>query len=218
LAFAADGRTLVSGSQDTTILVWSLGGSSLEAQPGDVNASARQSHLQQLWTKMGEEDGAGAYRAIWDMSNASGSAVPFLKKHLRPAPAADENRILHLIGQLDDPRFLVRQQAAQELEKLGELAGPALRRTLEGKPTAEVRRRAELLLDLADAHHLSTEGLRTLRAVEVLERIATSDARKLLQSLGSGAPGATVTQEAQAALKRIDMRLPTATSQSMTKR
>jgi hypothetical protein len=90
---------------------------------------------------------------------------------------------------------------------------------LEAKPPAEVRRRAELLLDLADARHLSPEGLRTLRAVEVLERVANPEARKVLQSLASGAPGATVTQEAQAALKRLDKRLsPVATSHSMTRR
>jgi hypothetical protein len=109
---------------------------------------------------------------------------------------------------LDDGRFSIRQQAAQELEKLGELASPALRRTLEKKPTVEVRRRVEVLLDLADAQHLSPEGLRTVRAVEVLERVGNPEARKLLQSLSTGAAGATVTQEAQAALKRLDKRLP----------
>jgi hypothetical protein len=153
------------------------------------------------------------------MIDSSQAAIPFLEKHLRPIPAADQNRIVRMIGQLDDSRFPVRQQAAQELEKLGELASPALRRTLEAKPTAEVRRRAELLLDLADARHLSPEGLRTLRAVEVLERVANPEARKVLQSLAGGAPGATVTQEAQSALKRLDKRLsPVATSHSMTRR
>jgi len=174
--------------------------------------------MQELWTQLGEDDGPRAYQAVWDMID-SPQAVRFLEKRLRSIPAADENRISRLIGQLDDGRFSIRQQAAQELEKLGELASPALRRTLEKKPTVEVRRRAEVLLDLAEAQHLSSEGLRTLRAVEVLERVADPEARKILQSLAAGAPGATVTQEAQAALKRLDKLVPpTSTSHSMTKR
>ena len=136
--------------------------------------------------------------------------MPFLKDQLRPVPAADSSHIVRLIGQLDDQRFEVRQNAATELEKLGELASPELRQVLQGKPTPEVRRRAEMLLDLADAQALSRESLQTLRAVEVLERIANPDARRVLQILGAGAPGATITQEARAALKRLDKRMPAA--------
>jgi len=220
LAFAGDGRTLVSGSMDTTILKWSaaMNGNAKTSPISKTSEVLPTSLMQELWTQLGEDDGPRAYQAVWDMID-SPQAVRFLEKRLRSIPAADENRILRLIGELDDGRFSIRQQAAQELEKLGELASPALRRTLEKKPTAEVRRRAEVLLDLAEAQHLSSEGLRTLRAVEVLERVADPEARKVLQSLAAGAPGATVTQEAQAALKRLDKRVPpTSTSHSMTKR
>ena len=173
--------------------------------------------MQQLWTRLGEEDGPSAYQAVWDMIESSGPAVSFLEKHLRPMPAADEKRIVKLIEKLDDGRFSIRQQAAQELEKLGELAGPALQRTLKAKTTPEVRRQARALLDLAEAQHLSSEGLRTVRAVEVLERVGNPEARRVLQSLARGAPGATVTQEAQAALKRLDKRLPSSPSPATTR-
>jgi hypothetical protein len=49
---------------------------------------------------------------------------------------------------------------------------------------------------------LSGDKLRVFRAVEVLERIGTPEARLLLQALAEGAPGALVTTSAQAALKR----------------
>jgi hypothetical protein len=151
------------------------------------------------------------------MIESSEQAVSFLEKHLRPLPAADEKRIVTLIEKLDDGRFSIRQQASQELEKLGELAGPALERTLKTKTTPEVRRQAQALLDLAEAQHLSSEGLRTLRAVEVLERVGNPEARRVLQSLARGAAGGTVTQEARAALKRMDKRQPTSPSPATTR-
>jgi len=48
--------------------------------------------------------------------------------------------------------------------------------------------------------------LRALRAVEVLEWIATKEARSLLLELGKGAPEASLTREAAAACKRLEGR------------
>jgi hypothetical protein len=50
---------------------------------------------------------------------------------------------------------------------------------------------------------LSTEQLRLVRAVEVLERMGTPEARGLLRALAEGAPGTLPTREAQAALDRL---------------
>ena len=49
---------------------------------------------------------------------------------------------------------------------------------------------------------LQGDQLRAFRAVEVLERIGTPEARQVLQALAAGAPGALLTTSAQAALKR----------------
>jgi hypothetical protein len=51
---------------------------------------------------------------------------------------------------------------------------------------------------------MSGEALRTVRAIEVLERTATPEACKLLRELAKGAPGARLTREAAAALKRLE--------------
>jgi hypothetical protein len=50
---------------------------------------------------------------------------------------------------------------------------------------------------------LTDEKLPLYRAVEVLERIATPEARQMLQALAGGAPGALATTTAQAALARL---------------
>jgi hypothetical protein len=49
-------------------------------------------------------------------------------------------------------------------------------------------------------HHYK---LRACRAIELLERLATPEARALLEKLAEGAPGAFVTVSAQAALERL---------------
>jgi hypothetical protein len=49
---------------------------------------------------------------------------------------------------------------------------------------------------------LKGDRLRAYRAVEVLERIGTREARRLLATYANGAPGALLTTAAEAALKR----------------
>jgi len=56
-------------------------------------------------------------------------------------------------------------------------------------------------LTLATAEHL-----RVVRAVEVLERAGTPEARQALDALANGAPAALVTREAQAALNNNSTR------------
>jgi hypothetical protein len=45
--------------------------------------------------------------------------------------------------------------------------------------------------------------LQRLRAVQVLERIGSPEARQILEALAKGAPGARETREAQASLSRL---------------
>lgn len=50
------------------------------------------------------------------------------------------------------------------------------------------------------------ELLRSLRAVEVLEYVASRDAVNVLRTLAKGMPGARLTREARAALDRLEKR------------
>jgi hypothetical protein len=52
----------------------------------------------------------------------------------------------------------------------------------------------------------SGEWLRALRAIELLEYFATPEARASLEGLAEGAPEARLTQEAKAALERLERR------------
>jgi hypothetical protein len=112
------------------------------------------------------------------------------------------------IKDLDSKQFEVRDRARAALEKLGELAEPALRQVLEGNPSLETRRRVERLLEELDRARPHPERLRAARAVAVLERAGTAEARKHLMVLAAGAPGAWLTRETQASLERLARRAP----------
>src|SRR5207249_10862735 len=104
----------------------------------------------------------------------------------------------------DHARFAHRDRARRDLEALGKAAEAELRKALEGKPTVELRRRIEDLLANLDRFEMKPEWVRPLRAFEVLERIGTPEARKLLETLASGAPGHRLTQEAKTILRRMN--------------
>jgi len=58
--------------------------------------------------------------------------------------------------------------------------------------------------DKAPLPPLTGESLRSLRALEVLERIGNTPAKQLLAQLADGAPEATFTREARNSCKRLE--------------
>jgi hypothetical protein len=204
LAFAADGKALFSGGWDTTILAWDTGGTPRPAQPRKAGLTPEA--LESLWADLASADASRAYRAATSLTGVPRQAVSFVKGRLRPDRAPDTRRLDGLLADLDNDRFAVRERAVANLEKLGELAEPALRRALQNRPAAETRRRVERLLERLEAWLPSPDQLRFLRAVEVLEHLDTPEAKQALESLAQGTPAARLTQEARASLKRLDKR------------
>src|SRR5262249_45709582 len=122
---------------------------------------------------------------------------------LLPVQALEPATVARLIADLDSPRFQVREKASQELEQAGEAVAGALREAKKGGPSAEQGRRIDQLLAGLAAAKPGPEQLRTTRALVTLEQIGGLEARKVLARLAAGAPGAGLTQEAQAALQRL---------------
>jgi hypothetical protein len=200
LAFTADGARLVSGGSDTTALVWDL------AALGRPDRPPTAEELPGLWADLSGEDAARAFRAAAGLAAVPGRAVPLLKEKVHPVAALEPGRLARLVADLDDPVFAVRERATRELKGLGEPAAPALKGALENNPSAELRRRAERLLDsLAEPSPAEWPGL---RAVEVLERAGTPEARQLLEALAGGAPEARLTQAAKESLRRLGKQVP----------
>jgi hypothetical protein len=201
LSFSPDGTLLATASLDMTALVWRLAGPGSGGRPG---AALSAQELESRWSALASDDAAKAYRAIRALAASPRQAVPFLQRHLRPAPVADPKRLRASIADLDSDDFAVRDRAAQELEKLGGAAEPALRQALAGNPAPEVRRQLSELL--TKAQDWTPSRLQSWRALEVLELVRTPATQTLLQTLAQGAPEARLTQGAKATLERLAKR------------
>ncbi len=154
--------------------------------------------LAPLWNDLAAEDAWSADLAAWRLAGAGPKAVAMLRQRFHQPTILTPQRIGRLIGDLDSEEFETRQRASDELRDASE-AAPALRQTLAGKPPLEVYRRIEELL----AHQMIEER-RRLGALRTLEAVGSPEARDLLRSLAQGDPRLTLTQEAAAALGRLE--------------
>jgi WD40 repeat protein len=202
LAFTPDGRGLVSGGADTQVLLWDITGRC----PDGVwkEAPLSNERRRELWDQLAGQDAVKAHRAIWELIADPAGTLGFLKERTQKVEAADPQRLAKLIVGLNADAFAVREKASAELARLGEAALPALRQALKETSTAEQRERLEKLVGPLEKSELTGERLRQARAVEVLEHITTAEARQLLAQWATGLVEARLTQEAKAALQRMD--------------
>lgn len=156
-----------------------------------------EARLRELWKQLGEQS---ALDAVFELARHPTEAVPFLKAKLLTDPP-DAKAVAGHIGNLGSKVFAERDGATKALRELGPEVLPALRAALKADPSPEARSRIEKLLPvLADTAAPFT--LARLRAVEVLERCGTSDARAVLDEVAkrSGTPWA---DDATRALARL---------------
>jgi RNA polymerase sigma factor (sigma-70 family) len=195
--FAPDGRSLFSGSSDSTVLRWDLTGRNSRKQ-----TPLTPERAEELWDLL-TQDIVRAHRAMWDLVDSPEVSLPLIRKRLSPARPVDAERFASLVAALESDSFRERQKAEAALKALGHGAEPQLRKALAAAKGPEVGRRLQAVLD-----HLneSREWTRMARAIAVLEYMGTSEARALLKELAEGVPEAKLTSEARAALKRIGQR------------
>jgi RNA polymerase sigma factor (sigma-70 family) len=201
VAFLPDGRRLATGSPDTTVVVWDLATCTFAGRAAAAKVTAMD--VEGLWADLFGEDGHKSYRALWTLATAPKEALPLLRTRLKPAAATDRQRLERLLKDLDADDFEVREKATDELAKFGTAAEPALRKLLEGKPSAEVKQRVELVLGKLPAASASLERIGESRALELLEQLRTPEAMALLKELARGDADAWLTREAKAALNRL---------------
>src|SRR5205823_1538058 len=119
LAFAPDGRSLVSGSWDATALVWDLTGRDVAQQRREPWTA---DELAALWTALGNAKSEEGHRAVLALANAPTQAVPFLRTRLTADPPPDVKGIAKWLADLDDEEFEVRERASHALARLGKVA------------------------------------------------------------------------------------------------
>jgi hypothetical protein len=203
VAISPDGRKLAAGSTVTAVQFWDLAPAGWK-QPGkQPNLNAKE--LDKLWADLADEGTERAYAAIWTLGAAGDPAVAYVKEKLQPAKSAGE-QVRELLQKLDSDKYATREAAFGALKKLGPVIEAELLQALAGKVSPEVRKRLQKLVDGWERRPLSAEELREVRAIQLLERIGTAEARAVLAHVAEGAPGAWLTQEARLALKRLAMR------------
>jgi WD40 repeat protein len=200
LSYSPDGRVLVSGSADTTVLVWDVSVADAKSRP---ELKTERAELAKRWQVLGEDDAARAFAAIRELIAAPEESVAWIKEQVRPAKPVDVKLIEEMISKLDDGQFKVRQKASTDLIRIGEQATSAIDAALAGSPPLETHLRLQDLRKRITGLIIKGERLQACRALEVLEHIGTADARQVLTTLAEGAPGAIVTTQARAALERL---------------
>jgi len=202
-AFSPDGRFLAGAAPGGTTYLIDLSVQLTRGQP--VPDALGEQELEELYAALGG-DAKAAQRASWVLARFPAEALSLLKGHLRPAPEPAEKDVKVLLARLEDSQLPVRTKAAEDLKKLGRDVIPALEEALAQKPPLDLRKRLEAIIAELQSGLLSGEELRAVRAVEVLERVGTPEARQLLGQLAAGAAPAPATRHAKEALRRLDNR------------
>jgi WD40 repeat protein len=192
LAFGPNGR-LFTGGLDTVVLGW-------DVQPP---RGAAKGALADAWEALASSDARAGFQAQGRFLAEPGKAVEWFAARVIPAIRPDPSRVKDLIADLDNDDFATRSRATADLKELWPETAAALRECGAKPSSLEARRRAERIIGEMEKAITPPGALRALRAVEVLEWIATQEARTLLLELAKGAPGAGLTRDAAAACKRL---------------
>jgi hypothetical protein len=199
VAFAPNGKTLASGSTDTTALIWDIEKIDQPTTP----TNPKKTDIEKWWQALAGDDAAKAAEAMAGLTGAAREAVVLIKEQVKPAVPLDKKQIEKWLADLNDEEFATRARAMSELCKIDERLLPMLERALAVDPSPEARKRLQELRSKLRSRVWQGERLRDLRAVEVLERIATPEARELLSAIADWAPGAPLSAQAGASLERV---------------
>jgi hypothetical protein len=203
-----DGNILALGGLDTAVLLWDIG-TAWRSRFAAGHAPRGPADMEVLWSNLASPDPIRAHEAISALIRADRKALAFLRNKLSPIPPDTELASLQRdIADLDNDDFAIRERASRELKRAGAAAEHQLRQALKCNPSDEMRRRLEALLIglLAErqwGRPLTAEPLRMVRAIEVIERMSTPEARRLLERLTEGPGWSRLTQEAKHALSRL---------------
>jgi WD40 repeat protein len=213
IAFSPDGRTFaVAGSDreshEGEVGVWEVATGKLRVRyrghRGEVQALAFSPDGRLL-----ASGGADTTVLLWDRLRRPGEKLP--AKGLEgvwadlnaPDPVRGHRALLRLLA---DPEKAVALLSRQLEPKAGKQVEGALKAALASGPGPEKHRRLEELLKRLAGGRRAPERVGPRRALEVLERLATPSAERLLETLGKSRPRTWLAKEAAESLRRLRAR------------
>jgi RNA polymerase sigma factor (sigma-70 family) len=197
VVFAPDGRTLATGHRDGAILLWKV------PQPAaDGPKVLTEADRASLWADLASDSPATGRRAVERLLHDPAAVTA--KFPVVPTPA--DPALTALVKDLDSDMFATREEASRKLREYGTKAERALRRELAAGPSPEMKRRLEGILEAIGPPvlrlPLTGDTLRGVRAIEVLERAGTPEARALLQAWAEQGRDERLAAEARIAVER----------------
>jgi hypothetical protein len=199
-AFSHDSRYVCVGYPDGTAVVWDT---------AEVTRRMRSAApkppvpLDAAWEQLSDPDAAKAEPAFARLLASPADAVKLAAGQLRAVPAVTPVSIREQVAKLDSAAFAEREASDNWLRVAGEQTEGELKAALAKGLSPEQKRRVQGLLERFAAPDRTPERLRTVRAIELLERIGTAEAKAVLEKLAAGAPTARTTLDAKAALDRL---------------
>jgi WD40 repeat protein len=194
--FSPDGRLLAVATRPHPIEIYDL---AADLSAGKWNPEK----LDGVWATLARPDAAAAFTTICQLRAYPTEAMAFLRQRLKPPKAPDRDWLAARVRDLDAASYRDREKATADLAAAGEFVADALRHA-EQSASPEARQRIANLLPKVET--MTPEMLRSIRACEVLEGIATAEARSLLVDWARLAPASTLGREAAESLERIQAR------------
>lgn len=199
LAFEPRSRALATALEDGTTLIWDLTGGLVEGKL--PLRELKSAELERFWRDLAGSDAVKAHQAVAVLA-ADPASISFLQKRFRSWPIEIKG-IDRLIADLSDEEFTTREMAEFRLLWLGDAAAPALRSSAKSS-VPEITRRSQSILRSLDRCELTNEHHRELRSIAIFELAGSAESRRALQQLAAGAEKSRLTEQARAALQRLD--------------
>ncbi|MBY0523065.1 MAG: hypothetical protein K2R98_06685 [Gemmataceae bacterium] len=168
--------------------------------------------LRKLYLDLTSSDPSVSAPASAILTMRPAETVPFFQRQLPPPPITQAQiaKIDKLIDRLEDNDYQAREQATEELEKLGVVMVKPVRdaRALRPALPLETHRRIERVLRPFEGEDAAStpQWRQKLQAIRILERVGSAEAKTVLEKVREDTPEAGLQAAAAAALERLARR------------
>jgi hypothetical protein len=130
-------------------------------------------------------------------------AVLAIARVATPARPVFSSVIQKAIDGLDSNDFRKREGSGKFLAENADIVENEIKKALAANPGPESKRRLDEVIQQSKSLRVSA-SLQLWRCLEVLERIDTADARRIVRNIARGEPRARITREAAECLRRLE--------------